>query len=215
MIMFHVNLPGCIVWPHIFTTGWLKKWMSPTVDWTKQNATNENWYRNLFYYNKNNVSTKKRFNHPKRFRWIFLDSFWSKPLEVGLLWCKQDGLRLSGCPSFWVEAWKLGGKRLAYVTTHVQNALVMLSSLFFLYTLVAQGTPWKITLTFLTCKSPMKRKENYLNHPPPWGHVPAVNLQGCMLEWLNRSTYPTPTDQSCWDSVDSPSFQVLRGGKFS
>ena len=42
----------------------------------------------------------------------------------------------------------------------------------------ASRTPWKIN-GWNIHPSPMKRKENDLNHPPPWGHVPAVNLQGC------------------------------------
>ena len=56
-------------------------------------------------------------------------------------------------------------------------------------------------------------KENDLNHPPPWWHFPAVNLQGCNLWFLKKlqgskvvSTHrtgthpeqPLPTGHGCF-----------------
>ena len=43
----------------------------------------------------------------------------------------------------------------------------------------AIDTPSKMNSERNLQPSHMKRKENDLNHPPPWNFVPAVNLQGC------------------------------------
>ena len=61
-------------------------------------------------------------------------------------------------------------------------------------------TPWKINME--PTNHPF-RKENQ-NSKPPWGHVPAVNLQGCNHWCLSASefdTWPTPGSRS-WSTQE-------------
>ena len=54
-----------------------------------------------------------------------------------------------------------------------------------------------------TYKSPMNGKEHDLNHPPPWGHVPAVNLEGYNIRKLMHLIFLNQELKGCmkWDKI--------------
>ena len=64
--------------------------------------------------------------------------------------------------------------------------------------------PWK--LTWNLTNHPIE-KENHLNHPPPWGRVPAVHFPGCICFKCPFSKFATLTNLS------SPIFLPKQGPK--